>query len=230
MKVGQLIKCADDPWCGGWVKAHKSHGKWVRFVQGHHARTPEGRAVRAKTGVKNIKKYNVSAEGKVQLRNLHKLPKTEEQLKASRKNIKTWLVSAEGKAFTRKNGKKQGPILGKEWGGKSHGTKYERLMMQKLDRWGIEYVHQMPVSKGKGSGSGGCYMIDIYLSKWKAALEIDGKGHDTKKQKRHDAIRKDFLLSQGISTLRIKNKKVKKLTRKKLTRLLLRAVNTRKSA
>lgn len=44
MKEGELVKCADEPWCGGYVQAKKIFNKrlkkyvWRRFILGHNSR------------------------------------------------------------------------------------------------------------------------------------------------------------------------------------------------
>ncbi|MEI5549935.1 DUF559 domain-containing protein [Caulobacter sp. CCNWLY153] len=49
----------------------------------------------------------------------------------------------------------------------------------------------------------GAYILDFYCSAARLAVEIDGAGHDTADQARHDARRDAWLASQGIEVMRI---------------------------
>ena len=46
-------------------------------------------------------------------------------------------------------------------------------------------------------------VVDFYCAAVKLAVEIDGASHDMGDRPQRDAIREDFLRSQGIETLRI---------------------------
>ncbi len=49
----------------------------------------------------------------------------------------------------------------------------------------------------------GAYILDFYCPAARLAVEIDGAGHDTADQARHDARRDAWLASQGIEVMRI---------------------------
>ncbi len=72
----------------------------------------------------------------------------------------------------------------------------EAMLWQRLRRRseGPTFRRQHPV---------GAYILDFYCSAARLAVEIDGAGHDTADQARHDARRDAWLASQGIEVMRI---------------------------
>ncbi|PVM90331.1 endonuclease domain-containing protein [Caulobacter endophyticus] len=72
----------------------------------------------------------------------------------------------------------------------------ETMLWQRLRRRGEDppLRRQHPV---------GVYILDFYCSAARLAVEIDGAGHDTADQARHDARRDAWLASQGIEIMRI---------------------------
>jgi very-short-patch-repair endonuclease len=49
----------------------------------------------------------------------------------------------------------------------------------------------------------GRYILDFYCASAKLAIEVDGHSHDGHVAARADAVRGDFLRSQGVATLRV---------------------------
>jgi len=49
----------------------------------------------------------------------------------------------------------------------------------------------------------GPYILDFYCDELKLAVEIDGAGHDTPEQMRHDATRTAFLERNGLRLYRV---------------------------
>jgi very-short-patch-repair endonuclease len=49
----------------------------------------------------------------------------------------------------------------------------------------------------------GPYILDFYCDELKLAVEIDGSGHDTPEQMRHDARRTAFLEAKGLTVYRL---------------------------
>ena len=56
--------------------------------------------------------------------------------------------------------------------------------------------------------SNGDYYLDFYCAKVKVCIEIDGIAHDMGNRPEHDAKRGEWLLAEGIETVRIPAKEV----------------------
>ena len=62
--------------------------------------------------------------------------------------------------------------------------------------------YEIPVHRQRVRGS---YILDFYCSKAKLAIELDGGGHYTADQKKHDDARTAELNSKGIEVMRFCN-------------------------
>ncbi len=51
----------------------------------------------------------------------------------------------------------------------------------------------------------GNYILDFYCAEAKIAIELDGSQHYEQKAKKNDAVRDEFLVSQGMKVLRYTN-------------------------
>ena len=49
----------------------------------------------------------------------------------------------------------------------------------------------------------GHYIVDFYLPEYNIIMEVDGKSHQWRKQKRRDLIRDHYFMRRGIITVRI---------------------------
>ena len=54
----------------------------------------------------------------------------------------------------------------------------------------------------------GPYILDFYIPKQKVAIEIDGGIHELSEVKEKDVNKDSFLMENGISVIRIKNKEI----------------------
>lgn len=81
-------------------------------------------------------------------------------------------------------------------------TYAEHCFKQKLDILNIKYMAQKGFMNDKSF-----YLIDFYLPKpYKLCIEIDGEYHNTKIQKKNDAIKDHYLTSiRGFKILRFTN-------------------------
>ena len=52
------------------------------------------------------------------------------------------------------------------------------------------------------------YILDFYFPQSKLAIEVDGKGHNNKKQRAYDIRRSKILKKMGIKVVRFTNKEV----------------------
>lgn len=71
----------------------------------------------------------------------------------------------------------------------------------------LNYIRELKVGK---------WFIDFAFENLKIALEIDGKQHNLPERKISDALKDDFLVSQGWVVHRVKWKKISKEFREEL--------------
>lgn len=96
----------------------------------------------------------------------------------------------------------------------SNPTKYEQILIDKLNIWNIEYVFQYPFEFETY-----CYFADFYFKKYKCYLEIDGKNHNY--QKEYDLNRKNAIYKcYGITEIRLTNDEITTLSKDKLLNML----------
>ncbi len=73
--------------------------------------------------------------------------------------------------------------------------------------WQILRGKQMGVKFRRQHGIG-YYIADFYCPELKLVIEVDGKSHESADAQSYDAIRHDFMVSVGITTLRFTNDEV----------------------
>jgi very-short-patch-repair endonuclease len=82
-------------------------------------------------------------------------------------------------------------------------TEEEIIFKEYLEYYGIKYVFQ----KGFIAGDGFC-IADFYLPEFNMVVEIDGKYHETAKQKIRDHFKDKYYAKRKMKVLRIKNEDV----------------------
>jgi very-short-patch-repair endonuclease len=73
--------------------------------------------------------------------------------------------------------------------------------------WQILRSKQMGVKFRRQHGIG-YYIADFYCPELKLVIEVDGDSHSSANAQAYDAIRRDFMASLGITTLRFTNDQV----------------------
>jgi very-short-patch-repair endonuclease len=63
------------------------------------------------------------------------------------------------------------------------------------------------------------YIVDLYVSKYKLIIEVDGGYHDNKEQKIKDEERELYLKSKGFEIIRFKNEEIRNNSSKVLKTL-----------
>ena len=66
----------------------------------------------------------------------------------------------------------------------------EKLLWVRLRRSKVRFRRQHPI---------GPYVLDFYCAKMKLAIEVDGAAHDFGSRPQKDAIRTEWLKSQGVA-------------------------------
>lgn len=82
-------------------------------------------------------------------------------------------------------------------------TEGEKIFIEKCQYYGINYVFQ----KGFIAGNGFC-IADFYLPQYRLVVEIDGKYHDTPKQRTRDHFKDEYYKKRRLNILRIKEEDV----------------------
>lgn len=77
---------------------------------------------------------------------------------------------------------------------KWHPTKYEKIFLEKLKKFPIDYKTQVIV---------GFYIVDFIVPSRMICFEIDGLSHTKKKD--YDEFRDNFLRNMGFNVIRINN-------------------------
>jgi very-short-patch-repair endonuclease len=80
-------------------------------------------------------------------------------------------------------------------------TTPERMLWQRMRSRpsGLKFRRQHPA---------GVYVLDFYCAAARLAIEIDGWAHDSAATRARDAIRSQYLRSQGVATLRVPAQKM----------------------
>lgn len=79
-------------------------------------------------------------------------------------------------------------------------TPWERkLWYLFLKDYPIRFQRQKPI---------GAYIVDFYCAKAKLALELDGSGHYSEEQVKHDSDRTERLENMGVHVIRIPNNEI----------------------
>ena len=85
---------------------------------------------------------------------------------------------------------------------RKNSTKAESILWDKLrDRrlLGYKFRRQYSVKH---------FVLDLYCPKFKLAIEVDGKSHDSEEAKKYDKLRQEYIETLGIRFIRIKNEDV----------------------
>jgi len=99
-----------------------------------------------------------------------------------------------------------------------HRTSFEKRFITLLKTLGINnYVFQKEWIQ-----EGGFYISDFYFPEIKLTIELDGKQHQEEDQKKRDKKKAIWLKSQGISTTRIENSKVRWMSTNDVKKLLVK--------
>lgn len=95
-------------------------------------------------------------------------------------------------------------------------TGHESQFRDILDATGIKYIFQ----KGFIAGKNFC-IVDFYIPKKKVCIEIDGKYHESEKQKKRDLNRDFYLTKQrGFSVIHIENESLNTFNSESLSLLI----------
>ncbi len=85
---------------------------------------------------------------------------------------------------------------------RNNQTDVERFLWNHLRNkqfYGLKFYRQYSIGK---------YILDLYCSELKRAIELDGGQHAEENKKSYDQIRSDYLKSQGIKVMRFWNNDV----------------------
>ena len=75
---------------------------------------------------------------------------------------------------------------------------WQRIRNRKLG--GYKFKRQHPI---------GPYILDFYCFERRVAVEVDGGGHDREDQRKHDALRTEYLAREHVQVLRFGNAAVR---------------------
>jgi very-short-patch-repair endonuclease len=81
-------------------------------------------------------------------------------------------------------------------------TDAEKLLWECLRREhlkGLKFRRQHPIGR---------YIADFYCPEARLVIELDGKIHQIKDQKKYDKIRQEIIEMRGIRVLRVKNEEI----------------------
>lgn len=137
------------------------------------------------------------------------LGKAQAKASSERMKVKNPMHNAETRAKMTRTQQENGKIYG--WvgtrGGNGHTTSQELLLHQALGQpWQLQLA--IPTKKPRRTGYPTCYKVDVGNQKLKIAVEVDGVGHLSAKQKEKDRKKDTLLASLGWLVLRFPNQKI----------------------